>query len=124
MILRVDSTQVLPVYEQIRQQVTRMAMTGTLPAGTRLPTIRQLAADLGLAKGTVAKAYELLEFSAVVESKGHRGTFVRPLDDVGDPARATTGLRQAADTFVVAARQYGADLDTARAALDEAWHLM
>ena len=121
MILRVDPTQALPVYEQIRQQVTRMAMTGTLPAGTRLPTIRQLAADLGLAKGTVAKAYELLELAAVVESKGHKGTFVRALDDIGDPARATTGLGEAADAFVVAARQYGADLATARAALDEAW---
>lgn len=124
MILRVDPSQALPVYEQIRQQVTRMAMTGTLPAGTRLPTIRQLASDLGLAKGTVAKAYELLESSAVVESKGHKGTFVRALDDVGDPALARTGLRDAAGAFVVSARQYGADHQSARAALDHAWRQM
>ncbi len=127
MILRVDPSQALPVYEQIRQQVTRMAVTGTLAPGTRLPTIRQLAADLGLAKGTVAKAYELLELSAVVESKGHKGTFVR---DVGTVAAATgaadaaDGLREAAEAFVVAARQLGVDLDTTHAALDDAWRLL
>lgn len=126
MILRVDPSQALPVYEQIRQQVTRMAVTGTLAPGTRLPTIRQLAADLGLAKGTVAKAYELLELSAVVESKGHKGTFVRDVGTVGpaDASQAADGLREAAEAFVVAARQLGADLDCARTALDDAWRLL
>ncbi|MDH4366388.1 MAG: GntR family transcriptional regulator [Acidimicrobiia bacterium] len=124
MILRVDPSQALPVYEQIRQQVTRMAVTGTLAPGTRLPTIRQLAADLGLAKGTVAKAYELLELSAVVESKGHKGTFVRAVGPAPDAGQAADGLRQAAEAFVVAARQLGADLDRAHAALDDAWLLL
>jgi len=126
MILRVDPSQALPVYEQIRQQVTRMAVTGTLPPGTRLPTIRQLAADLGLAKGTVAKAYELLELSAVVESKGHKGTFVRHVGAAAeaDAGQAADGLREAAEAFAVAARQLGADLDTAHAALDDAWRLL
>lgn len=125
MILRVDPSQALPVYEQIRQQVTRMAVTGTLAPGTRLPTIRQLAADLGLAKGTVAKAYELLELSAVVESKGHKGTFVRhPGPAAPDAGQAADGLRDAAEAFVVAARQLGVDADTAHAALDDAWRLL
>ncbi len=121
MMLRIDSTQPLPVYEQIRQQVTRMVVTGTLPPGTRLPTIRQLAADLCLAKGTVAQAYELLEAARVVESRGHKGTFVLPRDDVGDPAQALEGLRRAAEAYAVAARQYGADLDATHSALDWAW---
>ena len=56
MMLRVDSTLPLPVYEQIREQVVRMVTAGTLTPGTRMPTIRQLASDLELAKGTVAKA--------------------------------------------------------------------
>ncbi len=124
MILRVDPSQALPVYEQIRQQVTRMAVTGTLAPGTRLPTIRQLAADLGLAKGTVAKAYELLEQSAVVESKGHKGTFVRDVAPAADTVQAVDGLREAAEAYVVAARQWGADLDGARTALDDAWRLL
>jgi DNA-binding transcriptional regulator YhcF (GntR family) len=120
-ILRIDPRDALPVYEQIRQQVTRMAVVGTLAAGTRLPTIRQPAADLGIAKGTVARAYELLESSSVVESRGHKGTFVRGPADVGDPATVEAGLRETAEAYVIAARQYGADLETALAALRSAW---
>lgn len=52
-MLRVDSTLALPVYEQIREQVVRMVLAGTVEPGTRLPTIRQLANDLQLAKGPV-----------------------------------------------------------------------
>ena len=57
MILSVDPDRALPVYEQVREQIKRMVAAGTLQAGTRLPTIRQLAADLGLAKGTIERAY-------------------------------------------------------------------
>ncbi len=76
MKLRVDSTLALPVYEQIREQVVRMVLAGTIEPGTRLPTIRQLANDLQLAKGTVAKAYTLLEEAKILETRGHRGSFI------------------------------------------------
>ena len=49
---------------------------GELPAGTRLPTVRQLAADLGLAANTVARAYRELEADGVIATHGRRGTFV------------------------------------------------
>lgn len=48
-------------------------LSGVLTSGARPPTIRQLATDLGLAKGTVAKAYALLESASAVESPGHPG---------------------------------------------------
>lgn len=120
MILSVDPTRALPVYEQIREQVTRMVAAGTLAAGTQLPTIRQLAADLGLAKGTIARAYELLESDAVILSSGRRGTVVRE-------RRATTrreqaaALDSAAESLVIVARQIGADEAAAVAALRRAW---
>ena len=60
MLLSVDPTAPLPVYEQIRSQIATMVASGTLEPGDRLPTIRQLCDDLGLAKATVSKAYELL----------------------------------------------------------------
>lgn len=60
MILEVDPADPTPVYEQLRAQIVQMVAAGTLTAGTRLPTIRQLATDLGIAKGTVARAYEAL----------------------------------------------------------------
>lgn len=120
MILSVDPTRALPVYEQIREQVTRMVAAGTLAAGTQLPTIRQLAADLGLAKGTIARAYELLESDAVILSSGRRGTVVRE-------RRATTrreqaaALDSAAESLVIVARQIGADEAAAVAAIRRAW---
>jgi len=48
MILRVDPSSALPPYDQIRGQLATMIATGVLPAGQRLPTIRQLATDLAL----------------------------------------------------------------------------
>ncbi len=122
MIIAVDPGIPLPVYEQIRQQVARMAVAGTLAAGQRLPTIRQLAADLSLAKGTVAKAYELLEADQVIETRGRRGSFVvEPAATARTTADRTAELARAAEALVVTARQLGLDRETAGQALDTAW---
>lgn len=120
MIIRVDPDAALPVYEQIRLQIQRMAVSGTLPAGARLPTIRQLAADLGLAKGTVSRAYEMLDADRVIESRGRQGTYVAEMT-----VTVTEGqderLARAAEAFAVIARQFGVDEDDAHAALSTAW---
>lgn len=76
MILRVDQDSAVPPYEQIRGQVATMVQTGVLVDGSRLPAIRQLAKDLGLATGTVARAYRELEADGVVETRGRHGTAV------------------------------------------------
>lgn len=123
MMLRVDSSLPLPVYEQIREQVVRMVTAGTLTPGTRMPTIRQLASDLKLAKGTVAKAYALLEESAVLETRGHRGSFVLPPPSgqtTVDPQTRST-LADVAENYVVAAKQLGVDLESAVAELERGW---
>lgn len=120
MIIAVDPTMALPVYEQVRQQVARMAVAGTLQPGQRLPTIRQLAVDLGLAKGTVARAYELLEADRIIETRGRKGSFVLERSTVAAPTDAD--LEAAAESLVVSARQMGADLDATRRALETAWN--
>ena len=120
MLLIVDPTSPLPVYEQIREQIVRMVSAGTLEAGHRLPTIRQLAADLGLAKGTVAKAYELLESDAVIDTRGRKGSFVLPSTRRASHDR-TAGLAPPIDTLVVVARQLGSTLDEVQAELARAW---
>ena len=68
-ILDVDPQSAVPPYEQLRAQVTGLVTTGGLPPGTRLPSIRQLAGDLGLAPGTVARAYRELEAAGVVATR-------------------------------------------------------
>jgi GntR family transcriptional regulator len=120
MILSVDPNRALPVYEQVREQIRRMIASGTLRPGTRLPTIRQLAADLGLAKGTIERAYELLEGDAVIERHGRNGTFVAEVAP-SSKREQTIGLEQAAEALVIVARQLGADEDAALRALRTAW---
>jgi GntR family transcriptional regulator len=119
-IIRVDPADPTPVYEQIRAQITTMAAIGTLPEGTRLPTIRQLASDLGLAKGTIAKAYEELDRDGVIVTRGRSGSFIEAPGAGGDRL-VESRLRNAAESFAVVAVQVGADRDTAVAAVDEAW---
>ncbi|WP_242439011.1 GntR family transcriptional regulator [Streptomyces sp. CB00455] len=63
-------------YEQLRAQIADRARSGRLPAGFKLPTVRGLAEELGLAANTVAKAYRALEADGVIETRGRNGTFV------------------------------------------------
>jgi len=70
----------VPVYRQIAEQIRRAAVAGALVRGDRLPTIRGLAAQLGVNRDTVSLAYETLAAEGVIESTVGRGTFV-----TGDP---------------------------------------
>ena len=112
MILRVDPSSAIPPYEQIRGQVAAIIASGALPVGQRLPTIRQLAADLGLAGGTVARAYRELEREGFITSRGRHGTFVadRPAASKKERERA---LMEAAGAFAMQAAQLGVDPQSA-----------
>ena len=115
-ILRVDPDSPMPPYEQIRGQVATMIATGVLPKGHRLPTIRQLAADLGLAGGTVARAYRELEQAGLIVSRGRHGTSVAAGNATSRRDRERAVI-QAASAFATQAAQAGVD---PRAALDRA----
>ena len=119
MILRIEPDSPVPPYEQIRSQIATMAATGVLVDGTRLPPIRQLASDLGLAGGTVARAYRELEQTGVIITRGRHGTFVRRARPSGGVDRE---LEAAAQTFAIRAAQLGADraraLETVRRAFE------
>src|SRR3954453_6028479 len=73
----VDTASALPPFEQLRAQIASQVADGSVPAGTRLATVRQMASDLGLAPNTVARAYRELEADGVIETRGRRGSFVR-----------------------------------------------
>jgi len=74
--LVIDPHSAVPPYEQVRLGVIRLIDTGYLSPEDRLPTVRDLAAQLGLANNTVAKAYRELEMSGVISTRGRSGTFV------------------------------------------------
>jgi DNA-binding transcriptional regulator YhcF (GntR family) len=75
-VLSVDPASGAPPYEQLRRQVVEQVAAGMLRPGARLPPVRRLAEDLGLAAGTVARAYRELEAAGVVETRGRAGTVV------------------------------------------------
>lgn len=75
-MFRIDPGGTAPAYEQLRSQVADQVRRGSLTAGSPLPTVRGLAAQLGLAPNTVAKAYRALEQDGFVVTAGRRGTVV------------------------------------------------
>lgn len=112
----------MPPYEQIRAQVTTMVQAGVLADGSRLPAIRQLAKDLGLASGTVARAYRELEADGIVATHGRHGTMVTAAVAAAAPvAERRRQVSQAAETFAVEAAHHGADLEQALDAVRHAF---
>ena len=106
---------------QISQQVAALVQAGVLEPGTRLPPIRQLANDLGLASGTVARAYRELELAGVVTTKGRHGTVIDPPAELAGPPPE---VLRAAQRLAEAARGAGANLEQSIAALRAAYASM
>jgi len=121
-LLRVDPGGESPPYEQIRVQLATMVAEGDLAAGQKLPTVRQLAADLGLATNTVARAYRELEADGVISTQGRRGTFVRSavLDDGATPHRRSD-VQAAATALASTARALGLSLAETTRLVEGAW---
>ncbi|MEO5851361.1 MAG: GntR family transcriptional regulator [Nocardioides sp.] len=65
-----------PPYDQVKTQIAAQVASGSLSPGDKLPTVRRLAADLGIAPNTVARAYRELEQAGVIDTRGRSGTFV------------------------------------------------
>jgi DNA-binding transcriptional regulator YhcF (GntR family) len=105
----VDTASPTPPYEQIRAQLAALIRRHELEPGQRLPPVRQLAADLSLAAGTVARAYRELELSGHVVTRRGGGTTVTPaLPDGGDGDGWDRSLTDHATAYVAAARRLGA----------------
>jgi DNA-binding transcriptional regulator YhcF (GntR family) len=105
-MITVDAASAEPPYEQIRAQIAAQAASGALSPGTRLPAVRRLAADLGLAANTVARAYRELERAGVVATHGRNGTVVAAPSAAG-PTPAAAEAAQAAATYARRVRDLG-----------------
>ncbi|CAM5607477.1 GntR family transcriptional regulator [Streptomyces atroolivaceus] len=93
--IAVDPDSATAPYEQLRAQLSEQARSGALPVGYRLPTVRGLAGELGLAANTVAKAYRALETDGVIETRGRNGTFVAAAGDAATRHAATAAREYA-----------------------------
>ncbi|MBT2438981.1 GntR family transcriptional regulator [Streptomyces sp. ISL-36] len=113
--ITVDTDSPTAPYEQLRAQISERARSGALPVGYKLPTVRGLAEELGLAANTVAKAYKSLEADGVIETRGRNGTFVAAAGDAASRLAAT-----AAAAYAGEARRLGLSREEATAAVLDA----
>lgn len=109
-----DPSLAEPPFEQLRAQIASRVASGDLPAGSKLPTVRALAAELHLAVNTVARVYRELEVDGVVKTEGRRGTFVASTPAPLDATKAAT-------TYAVTARRHGLTLAEAQRLVERSW---
>ena len=79
MEIRIKSGTDVPIYQQIVDAVQEQISSGVLAEGQKLPTVRQLAEEMGLAKGTIKRAYDELERCGAIRMTQGKGTFVLEL---------------------------------------------
>lgn len=79
-MLEIDPNSDIPIYRQIRNGIVMMIAQDIFHPGDQLPTVRELAADIGLNPMTVAKAYRLLEEDGYIVTKGRQGCYIRQYD--------------------------------------------
>src|SRR6186997_157999 len=76
MLIQLNRNSAQPLYVQLALDIQRRIRSGALPAGARLPTVRELARQLGVTRLTIHSAYSELQSGGWVEATVGRGTFV------------------------------------------------
>lgn len=110
----IDHDSAAAPYEQLRLQIVAAVGSGDMVVGTKLPTVRAMAEQLGLAVNTVAKTYRELEKSGTIETRGRRGSFIAASGGTDEK------VRSAADVFASAMHDLGVDDATAVKAAEAA----
>ncbi|QWF79251.1 GntR family transcriptional regulator [Amycolatopsis sp. CA-230715] len=110
MIVGYDPASPVPPYEQVRSGLANRINDGSLAVGAKLPTVRGLAGELGIAPNTIARAYRELEEAGLIETRGRAGSFVGAS---GDETRQR--VKQAAGDYADTVRGLGIPADEALA---------
>jgi DNA-binding transcriptional regulator YhcF (GntR family) len=119
-MLEVSTSDPTPPFEQLRRQLVELISSGRVEGGQRLPPVRQLAADLGLAAGTVARTYRELETAGLVVTRRGGGTRVSSDLSVQPAAVSDSDLHRRMAALVRQSRRLGATDRQIRDALDTA----
>ena len=89
-----------PIYEQIQSELRRLMLTGALPPGSRLPSVRELAGQLAINPNTIQRAYRELEADGYILSVAGKGSFVAQVDQIAEQQK-----KQAVGAFLAAAQR-------------------
>lgn len=106
-LIAVDPDLETPPYQQIFEQIRAAIERGSLPPDALLPTVRQLAGDLGVAPNTVARAYADLQETGWLHSEGRRGTRVSGTIPSADRRVRNHALTDAIARFIESLRHRG-----------------
>lgn len=96
-MLNLDYRDARPIYEQVRDGLRRLMVSGIIQEGEQLPTVRAMATSLAINPNTIQRAYELLEAEGYVSSVPGKGSFAAPHHQV-DSTRRDGLLRVFDDT--------------------------
>lgn len=110
-----------PLWSQVEEGIKRLLASTDLEPGDALPTVRDFATDLRINPARVSKAYQRLAIAGLLEVRGGDGTYVSAALPAFRKSEQTRLIRQAAMNFASHAITHGAELETARGALDQAW---
>lgn len=110
-----------PIWSQIEEGLRRLLASGSLAPGDTVPSVRELATELRVNPATVSKAYQRLVGAGLMEVRRGDGTYVSAAPPAVRKSEQTRVIRQAAMNFASVAITHGAELETAREALDLAW---
>ena len=92
-MLNLDFRDPRPIYEQVKEGLRRLIITGAILEGEKLPSVRSLASSLAINPNTIQRAYEALETEGYVYSLPGKGSFAAPCSQVDD-RRQQSLLRQ------------------------------
>lgn len=117
-LLVLDGDSPRPPSEQIAEQLRLQIAASNLPAGAGLPSVRQLARDLGIAPNTVVRAYNELERQGWVVASARRGVVVADVPVPARQAERRREVREAVARLMVTARRLGVGAGELRQELD------
>jgi GntR family transcriptional regulator len=120
-LLDVDTASATPIWRQIEDGVRRQVASGRLPAGTAVPSVRELARALRVNPATVSKAYRRLTDAGLLTVRRGEGTFVAELPAGDRSEERLRLLAEGAAVFVGVARAIGAGRREALQAVGRAW---
>ena len=80
-MIHLDYRDNRPIYEQVRDGLRKLMVTGMLRPGDKLPSVRALAVELAINPNTIQRAYAQLETEGYILSVSGKGTFVAELQD-------------------------------------------
>jgi len=120
-ILQVDPAEAAPLWRQIEDGVRRLVATGGLAPGALMPSVRDLARELGVNPNTVVRAYQRLVEAGILTVRRGDGTYVSETPPGFSAAERLGLLREGALRFATTALSVGADLPEATTTLGTAW---